>query len=114
MTVLYPNPVTRRRVEQALAQGKVVLWIVDNLRSLFSNPNITLGSTVGAMPAPTDGGAAMAPDIIIRGGTDGFAAAARNAGLYTGSGLSSETEDDAAAQVFFADARFFRGTFYQA
>jgi hypothetical protein len=114
MTVLYPNPATRRIVEQALAQGKVVLWIVDNLRSLYSNPNITLGSTVGPMPAPLDGGAAMAPDFIVRGGTDGFAAAARSVGLYQGNGLSSETEDDAAARVLFANATFFRGTHYQA
>jgi hypothetical protein len=112
MIVLYPNPATRRTVEQAVSQGRVVLWIVDNVKCLFSNPNITSGSPVGAMPAPLDGGAAMAPDFIIRGGTDGFAAAARTAGLYQGNGLSSETEDDAAAQVFFANATFFRGTVY--
>jgi hypothetical protein len=52
MTVLYPNPATRRIVEQAISQGKVVLWIYDGLRSLFHNPSITIGSTVGAMPAP--------------------------------------------------------------
>jgi len=114
MTVLYPNPATRRIVEHAIAQGKVVLWLVDNLRCLYSNPSITSGSTVGAMPAPNDGGAAMAPDFIIRGGTDGFAAAARTANLYRGNGLSSETEDDAAAQIFFGGAKFFRGTHYQA
>jgi hypothetical protein len=114
MTVLYPNPATRRVVEQAISQGKVVLWLVDNLKCLYSNPNITSGNLVGAMPAPIDGGAAMAPDFIIRGGTDGFAAAARTAGLYQGNGLSSEVEDDAAAQVFFANATFSRGTHYQA
>jgi len=99
---------------QRLSQGKVVLWIYDGLRSLFHNPSITIGSTVGAMPAPLDGGAAMAPDFIVRGGTDGFAAAARSAGLYQGNGLSSETEDDAAARVLFANATFFRGTHYEA
>jgi len=114
MTTLYPNPATRRTVESAIAQRKVVLWIYDGLRSLFYNPNITTGSIVGAMPSPIDQGAAMAPDFIIRGGVDGFALAARTAGFYQGSGLSSETEDDSAAQVFFANATFFRGTHYQA
>jgi hypothetical protein len=114
MTVLYPNPATRRIVEHAIAQGKVVLWIVDSLRSLYSNPNITSGPTVGATVTPTDGGIGMGADIVIRGGPDGFAAAARKASLYTGNGLSSEAEDCAAAQVFFAGAKFVRGSVYQA
>jgi hypothetical protein len=114
MTVLYPNPATRRTVEQAVANNKVVLWLYDSVKCLFSNPNITSGSTVGAMVSPADGGAAMAPDFIVKGGADGFASAARRAGLYTGSGLSSEFEDNAAAQIFFANATFFRGTHYQA
>jgi len=114
MTVLYPNPATRRIVEHAIAQGKIVLWLVDNSRCLFSNPTITSGSTVGAMVNPGDNGAAMAPDFVVMGGPDGFAAAARKASLYKGNGLSSEAEDCAAAQVFFAGAKFVRGSVYQA
>jgi hypothetical protein len=114
MTTLYPNPATRRIVEHAVSQGKVILWLVDSSKCLYSNPNITSGSTVGAMVNPGDNGAAMAPDFAVLGGPDGFAAAARKASLYTGNGLSSEAEDCAAAQVFFAGAKFVRGSVYLA
>ncbi len=112
MPVLYPNPATRRIVEQAIADRKVILWIYDALRSLYFNPTITQGSIVGATVTPADGGTAMAPDFIVRGGVDGFAAAARSAGLYQGNGLSSETEDDAAVQPFLKGATFIRGSVY--
>lgn len=99
MTTLYPSPMTRRTIEKAIANGKLILWIYDNVRTLFYNPTITVGATAGAMVTPSDGGAAFGPDYIVKGGTDGFASAASAAGLYTGNGLSSEVEDDAAAQL---------------
>ncbi|HKV94222.1 MAG TPA: hypothetical protein VJW20_16865 [Candidatus Angelobacter sp.] len=110
MTTYYPSTVTRQRVEAAIRQNKKVLWIVDNLRALFSNPTISI--PVGAMVAPTDGGAAFAPDVLVQGGVDGFALAARNAGVYTGSGLSSEFEDWNAAGLFLSNAKFIRATTY--
>jgi hypothetical protein len=110
-TVLYPNPATRRIIESAITQGKVVLWLYDSSKSLFFNPGITSGSIAGAMATPADGGDALAPDFIVRGGTDGFATAARTAGLYRGNGLSSETEDDAAARIFFTGVKFSRDSF---
>jgi hypothetical protein len=58
---------------------------------------------------PADGGAAFAPDFIVKGGTDGFASAARAAGLYVGNGLSSEFEDNAAAQAVWGGLTFVRG-----
>jgi hypothetical protein len=106
--ILYPGPNSRRTVEHAIANGKLILWIYDNARTLFYNPTITVGSTAGATVTPSDGGAAFAPDYIIRGGTDGFASALRAAGLYTGSGLSSEFEDDSAAQVVWNNLKFVR------
>jgi hypothetical protein len=96
---LYPSPQTRRTIERAIANGKLILWIYDSVRTLYYNPAITVGSTAGSTGTPSDGGAAFGPDYIVRGGTDGFASAARAAGRYTGSGLSSEFEDDAAAQA---------------
>jgi len=38
-------------------------------------------------------------DFVVRGGVDGFASGARAASLYVGNGLSSEFEDNAAAQT---------------
>lgn len=111
-TLLYPNPATRRVIEQAITNNKDVLWIYDSTKSLYFNPSITVGSIAGAMVSPSDGGAAMAPDFIVKGGCDGFASATRRAGLYQGSGLSPETEDCAAAQVFFAGVKFVRGSVY--
>jgi hypothetical protein len=105
---LYPSPTTRRTVEQAIANGKLVLWIYDSVRTLFYNPGITSGPTAGATVTPSDGGAAFGPDYIVKGGTDGFASAARAAGRYTGNGLSSETEDDAAAQSVWSNLTFVR------
>src|SRR5690348_16601031 len=96
---LYPSPQTRRTIERAIANGKLNLWIYDNVKTLFYNPAITVGTTAGAMCTPSDGGAAFGPDYIVKGSTDGFASAARAAGLYVGSGLSSEFEDCAAAQA---------------
>ena len=109
-TTLYPGPNTRRIVEHGIANNKIVLWLYDSVKSLYFNPGITRGCVAGAMVTPDDGGAAMAPDFIVSGGTDGFSAAARTAGVYQGTGLSSETEDDKAAQVFFAGAKFVRGS----
>ena len=105
---LYPSPTTRRTIEHAIANGKLILWIYDNARTLFYNPQITVGSTAGAMVTPSDGGAAFGPDHIVKGGTDGFASALRAAGRYTGSGLSSEFEDDAAAQAVWGNLTFVR------
>jgi hypothetical protein len=105
---LYPSPTTRRIVERAIANGKLILWIYDSVRTLYYNPAISVGSTAGATVTPSDGGAAYAPDYIVRGGTDGFASAARNAGLYVGSGLSSEFEDCAAAQAVWGNMTFVR------
>jgi hypothetical protein len=105
---LYPSPTTRRTIEQAIANGKLILWIYDSVRTLFYNPAITVGTTAGAMSTPSDGGAAFGPDYIVKGGTDGFSAAARAAGLYTGNGLSSEAEDDAAAQTVWKNMIFLR------
>ena len=112
MVTLYPSPQTRRRIEEAIGQGKVILWIYDSQRSLFFNPAITSGAIAGAKSTPSDGGTFFNPDFIVRGGCDGFAAAARTAGVYEGSGLSSEFEDCAAAQIFFAGARFTRDRIY--
>ncbi len=108
---LYPSPATRRIVERAIANGKLILWIYDSTKTLYFNPAISVGSTVGATVTPSDGGAAFNPDVIVKGGTDGFASAARTAGLYTGSSLSSEFEDDAAAQKVWGNMTFMRGAF---
>jgi hypothetical protein len=105
---LYPSPSSRRIIERAIANNKLVLWIYDSARTLYYNPTITVGSTAGSMGTPSDGGAAFGPDYILKSGTDGFAAAARAAGLYTGSGLSSEYEDDAAAQTVWKNMIFLR------
>jgi hypothetical protein len=105
---LYPSPSSRRIIERAIANNKLILWIYDSARTLFYNPAITVGTTAGAMSTPSDGGAAFAPDYIVKNGTDGFAAAARAAGLYTGSGLSSEYEDDAGAQAVWSNLTFVR------
>ena len=60
-TLLYPNPATRRIVEQAIANNKVVLWIyVTARKALFFNPGITSGTMAGATATPSDQGAAMA------------------------------------------------------
>ncbi len=106
--ILYPNPNTRRTVEHAIASGKLILWIYDKVRTLFHNPGITSGATAGAICSPSDGGTAFGADYIIRGGTDGFASAARAAGLYVGSGLSSEFADDLAAQSVWSNLTFVR------
>jgi hypothetical protein len=105
---LYPGSNTRRIVERAIANGKLVLWIYDSVRTLFYNPAISPGPTAGARCTPADGGAAFGPDYIVKGGTDGFSSAARAAGLYSGSGLSSEFEDDAAAQSVWSNMTFVR------
>lgn len=112
MVTLYPSPQTRRTIEEAIGQNKVVLWLYDSQKSLYFNPAITSGSIAGARVTPSDGGSVLSPDFIVRGGCDGFALAARTAGLYQGSGLSSEFEDCAAAQIFFAGARFTRDRIY--
>jgi hypothetical protein len=109
MTVLYPSPMTRRTIEQAVANHKLIRWIYDNLKTLYYNPTIASGPTAGAFCTPADGGAAFAPDFIVKGGTDGFAGAARAAGLYVGNGLSSEFEDNAAAQAAWGGLTFVRG-----
>ena len=106
--ILYPSPTTRRTVEHAVANGKLILWIYDNVKTLYFNPQISVGATAGATCSPSDGGTAFGADLIIKGGTDGFASAARNAGLYVGSGLSSEFEDDAAAQSVWGNLTFVR------
>jgi len=98
---LYPSPQTRRTVEHAVAGNKVILWI-NGPKTLYFNSGITVGSSVGVVPSPTDGGVGFGADLIVNGGTDGFASAARAAGRYTGSGLSSEFEDDAAAQAVWS------------
>lgn len=90
ITVLYPSPMTRRTIEQAVANHKLILWICDNLKTLYYNPTITSGPLAGATCTPSDGGASFGPDIVVKGGTDGFASAARAAALYVGNGLSSE------------------------
>jgi len=59
MTVLYPSPMTRRTIEQAVANHKLILWIYDNLKTLYYNPTITSGSIAGAACTPADGGAAF-------------------------------------------------------
>ena len=113
MQTLYPNPATRRLVESAVASNKLILWIYDSSKSLYFNPGITSGSIAGAVTTPSDGGVAFAPDYIVRGGCDGFAAALRKAGLYTGNGLSSESEDCSAAQKVFSGVSFVHGAVCQ-
>jgi hypothetical protein len=108
MTVLYPSPMTRRTIELAIANHKLILWIYDNLRTLYYNPTISVGPLAGATCTPSDGGLAFGADFVVRGGVDGFAAAARAAGLYVGNGLSSEFEDNAAAQVVWGGLTFVR------
>jgi hypothetical protein len=109
MTTLYPSPMTRRTIENAIANSKLILWIYDSGRTLFYNPTITSGPTAGTVVTPSDGGAAFGADYIVKGGTDGFASAARAAGLYTGSGLSSGFEDDSAAQNVWGRLTFVPG-----
>ena len=111
---LYSCPSTRRTIEQAIAANQVILWRLDNLRSLFFNPSISRGSICNAFITPADNGVGMGANYVVLGGPDGFSAAARSAGLYTGNGLSSETEDWNAANFFLSDAKFFRGSTYQA
>ena len=101
MITLYPSPQTTRTIVQAVSSSKKVLWVYSNLKSLYFNPQITCGPLAGVRPTPADGGAAFGPDYIVMGGTNGFSAAARAAGLYTGSGLTSEFEDDAAASAIW-------------
>ena len=107
---LYSCPTTRRTIEAAITANKIILWRVDNLRSLYFNPSISSGSTCQATVTPTDNGVGMGANYVVLGGPDEFSAAARSAGLYTGSGLSSEVEDWNAANVFLSGAKFFRGT----
>lgn len=109
---LYSCPTTPRTIESAIAANKIILWRVDNLRSLYFNPSSN--STCQATVTPTDNGVGMGASYVVLGGVDGFAAAARSAGIYTGNGLSSETEDWNAANVFLSGAKFFRGSLYQA
>jgi len=108
MTVLYPSPMTRRAIEQAVANHKLILWICDNLKTLYYNPKITSGPLAGATCTPSHGGASFGPDLVVKGGTDGFASAARAAGLYVGNGLLSEFEDNAAAQAVWGGLTFVR------
>jgi hypothetical protein len=108
MITLYPNPQTTRTIIQAVANVKKILW-VNGPRTLYYNAGISPGSTAGVMVTPTDGGLAFAPDYIVQQGVNGFSAAARAAGLYQWSGLSSEAEDDAAAQAVWAGLTFVPG-----
>jgi len=76
MTVLYPSPMTRRTIEQAVANHKLILWIYDNLKTLYFNPTISVGPLAGATCTPSDGGLAFGADFVVRGRVDGFVAAA--------------------------------------
>ena len=104
MVTLYSCLTTLRTIEAAIAANKMILWRIDNLRSLYFNPSISSGSTCQATVTPTDNGVGMGVNFVILGGVDGFAAAARSAGLHPGNGLSSETEDWSAANLFLSDA----------
>ena len=112
-TVLYSCPTTRRTVEAAITANKVILWRIDNLRSLYFSPAISPGPTCQATVTPADNGVGLGASYVVLGGVDGFAAAARSAGIYTGNGLSSETEDCSAANLLLSGAKFFRGSIYQ-
>jgi hypothetical protein len=108
MITLYPNPQSARIIVKAVADQKKILW-VNGPRTLYYNPGITPGSTAGVMCTPSDGGLAFSPDYIVQQGVSGFSTAARTAGLYQGSGLSSEAEDDAAALAVWGGLNFVRG-----
>ena len=104
MTTLFPNPQTARTIVKAVGDQKKILWIVGP-KILYFNPTITSGSTTGVFSSPVDS-AAFGADYVIEQGTSGFASAASVAGWFSWNGLTSETEDDRAAQVLLSQKEF--------
>jgi hypothetical protein len=105
---LYPNQTTTRQIIQAVAAGnKRILWI-NGPRTLYYNPAITIGYKVGVNPTP-DSASGFDPDYVVMQGTNGFAAAAQAAGLFTWNNLSDDVQDALAGDTVWRGVTVQRG-----